>query len=101
MIVAGNVRRNRKITATTNATASPSSNSTSATEARIVTVRSVSTATSTADGNVACNCGSNDLMVSTTWMTFAPGWRCTFRITPGVVSAQAASSSRDPRRTSS
>ena len=30
-------------------------------------------------------------MVSTTWMTLAPGWRCTFRITAGVVLAQAPS----------
>ncbi len=66
MIVAGRLRRNRKITTTTSATASASSNSTSETEARIVMVRSVSTATSTADGSVACNCGSSRLMVSTT-----------------------------------
>src|ERR1700728_4320053 len=50
MIVAGRLRRNRKITRTTSATARPSSNSTSATEARIVVVRSVSTATFTAPG---------------------------------------------------
>ncbi len=30
-------------------------------------------------------------MVSTTWITLAPGWRCTFRITAGVVLAQALS----------
>ena len=91
MIVAGRLRRNRKITSTTSATDSPSSNSTSATEARIVVVRSVSTATSTAAGKVACSCGSSALMVSTTWMTLAPGWRCTLRITAGVVLAQAPS----------
>src|SRR5438552_10909489 len=49
--VADAVRRNRKITRTTSTTARPSSNSTAATEARIVVVRSVSTATSTAGGN--------------------------------------------------
>ena len=43
MMVPGSVRRNRKITSTTRATARPSSNSTSATEARIVTVRSLRT----------------------------------------------------------
>src|SRR6266705_6243361 len=48
--VAEAVRRNRKITSTTSTTARPSSNSTSATEARIVVVRSVNTATSTASG---------------------------------------------------
>ncbi len=42
MIVAGMLRRNRKITSTTSPTASDSSNSTSSTEARIVVVRSVS-----------------------------------------------------------
>src|SRR5919108_5004014 len=43
--------RNRKITATTRATVRSSSNWTSATDARIVVVRSVSTATLTAGGN--------------------------------------------------
>ena len=43
MIVAGMLRRNRKITSTTRPTASTSSNSTSLTEARMVVVRSVST----------------------------------------------------------
>src|SRR5271165_6827409 len=52
MMVAGTLRRNRKITSTTSTTESPSSNSTSATEARMVVVRSVSTATSTAAGRV-------------------------------------------------
>src|SRR2546423_10835638 len=50
MMVADAVRRNRNITSTTSTTARPSSNSTSATEARIVVVRSVNTATSTAAG---------------------------------------------------
>ena len=57
--VAEAVRRNRKITSTTSTTARPSSNCTSATEARIVLVRSVSTATSIAAGNAARNCGSS------------------------------------------
>ena len=50
MIVAGMLRRNRKITSTTSATASDSSNSTSLTEARMVLVRSDSTVTSTLAG---------------------------------------------------
>src|SRR6266446_7292602 len=53
MIVAETLRRKRKITKTTSTTARLSSNETSATEARIVLVRSVSTATSTAAGNAA------------------------------------------------
>ncbi len=52
MIVPGSVRRNTKITSTTNTTARLSSNSTSATEARIVTVRSLSKRTSIACGSV-------------------------------------------------
>ena len=46
------------MTSTTRTTASESSNSTSATEARIVTVRSLSTETSSADGSPAVICGS-------------------------------------------
>src|SRR5580704_15766460 len=48
--VAEGRRRNTNMTITTITTARPSSNSTSATDARIVVVRSVSTATSTAEG---------------------------------------------------
>src|SRR5437868_13898425 len=51
--VADGLRRKTKITTTTRTTARPSSNSTSATEARIVVVRSVSTATLTAEGRAA------------------------------------------------
>src|SRR5438105_15088984 len=53
MIVADGLLKNRKMTRTTRTTASASSNSTSATEARIVLVRSVSTATSTDAGSAA------------------------------------------------
>ena len=91
MMVAGRLRKNRKITSTTRVTARPSSNSTSVTEARMVVVRSVSTATSIAGGRVACSDGSSALMLSTTWMTLAPGWRWMFRISAGVRLAQAAS----------
>ena len=62
MIVAGTLRRNTKITATTSATDSINSNSTSCTEARMVVVRSVSTATSSAAGSAALRLGSNCLM---------------------------------------
>ena len=49
------------MTITTSATASSSSNCTSRTEARIVSVRSVSIATSTAAGSDALSCGSSAL----------------------------------------
>jgi hypothetical protein len=89
--VADGLRRKTKITATTRTIARPSSNSTSATEARIVVVRSVSTVTSTAAGSDACSAGSSDWMLSTTEITLAPGWRCTFMITAGVVLIHPAS----------
>ncbi len=91
MIVPGSVRRNTKITSTTRTTARPSSNSTSETEARIVTVRSLSTATSTAAGSVDVICGNNAWMRLTTWMMLAPGWRWTLMMIAGVVFAQAPS----------
>ena len=73
MIVAGMLRRKRKITMTTRPTASASSNCTSLTEARIVVVRSVRGLTVTPAGRLALSAGSTALMPSTTWMTFAPG----------------------------
>ncbi len=60
-------------------------------EARIVVVRSVRTATSMAEGSVACSSGSSRLILSTAWMTLAPGWRWILRITAGVRLAHAAS----------
>src|SRR5216684_1098940 len=57
IIVADKVRRKRKMTITTSATVSISSNCTSRTEARIVVVRSVRTATCTEDGNEVVSCG--------------------------------------------
>ena len=91
MIVAGMLRRNRKITSTTRATASASSICTSATEARMVVVRSVSTATSTDDGRAADSCGSSSFTRSTTSITLAPGWRWMFRMMAGTVFIQAPS----------
>ncbi len=88
MSVARVLRRKTKITRTTSTTASDSSNSTSCTEARIVTVRSVSTAMSTSAGSASLNCGRSALMRSTTAITLAPGWRSMLRITAGVVPAQ-------------
>ena len=82
--------RKAKITATTRMTAKVSSICTSRTEARIVTVRSVSTATSSEFGRVSRSCGINALMRSTTSMTLAPGWRWTLTITAWTLSAHAA-----------
>ena len=73
MIVARRFRRNAKITSTTRTTVSPNSNSTSATEARIVTVRSVRFVICTDAGMDAFNCGSSFLIPSTTEMMLAPG----------------------------
>ena len=75
MMVAGMLRRNRKMTITTRPTASASSNSTSSTEARMVAVRSVSGLTVIEAGSDALSEGKSLLMLSTTWMTLAPGWR--------------------------
>ena len=84
------LRRNRKITITTSATDSRSSNCVSSTDARMVVVRSAMSCTSTDAGSAACSRGSSALTRSTVWMTLAPGWRCTLRITPAARSDQAA-----------
>ena len=87
MIVAGTVRRNTKVTSTTRPIASSSSCCTPLIEARIDSVRSLSTATSTAAGIEARSCGSRAWIRSTTsmvstWLTSRPptitrpsGWR--------------------------
>ncbi len=85
MAVAAKFCRNTKMTATTSTTASISSSSTSWTEARIVLVRSVITATCTPGGMDCLSCGSSACTRSTTLMTLAPGWRWMFRITAGVI----------------
>ena len=91
MIVAAKVRRNTKMTATTSAMQSMSSNSTSATEARTVVVRSVSTAILMIGGMVARSFGSSALMLSTTLMMLAPGWRWMLTMTAGTLFIQADS----------
>src|ERR1700746_4077628 len=85
MIVARRLRKNKKTTSTTRATEIQSSNSTSLTEARIVTVRSVNTATCTQLGRVASSIGNKLLILSTTLMTLALGCLLTSRIIAGVV----------------
>ena len=74
-MVAERLRRKRNMTITTSATVSINSNSTSATEARMVVVRSVRMATWTEGGRDSVSCGSSALMRSTTAIMFAPGWR--------------------------
>ncbi len=56
----------------------------------MVVVRSVSRLTSTAGGSDACNCGSNCLTRSTTWITLAPGWRWMLTMIAGCWLTQAA-----------
>ncbi len=73
MSVAGMLRRNRNVTITTSATAKISSCCTSRTEARMVSVRLLMTATSSVEGSVAVSCGSRRSMRSTTSITLAPG----------------------------
>ena len=75
MTVAQKLRRNRKITMTTSATVSSNVNCTSATEARMVWVRSEMIETFIAGGIDASSCGSSALIRSTVSMTLAPGWR--------------------------
>ena len=75
MRVAEALRRKKKMTSTTRITASSNSNCTSAIEARMLMVRSVSTETLIEAGRLACSCGSIAVMRSTVWMTLAPGWR--------------------------
>src|SRR5579862_8763103 len=67
------LRMNIRITMTTSTTVRPSVNSTSATEARMVMVRSRTVETLTEGGMLAVSAGSRALMVSTVSMTLAPG----------------------------
>src|ERR1700752_3227680 len=83
-------RKKRKITNTTSAMHNNNSNSTSATDARTVTVRSVSVEMAIEEGIVARNFGSSALMRSTTWMILGPGWRWILTITAGALFIQAA-----------
>ena len=73
--VAQTLRRNRKITRTTNPMLSSSVNCTSLTEARMVWMRSDRTDTLMVGGIDASSCGSNALIRSTVAITLAPGCR--------------------------
>src|SRR5713101_2852310 len=90
MIVAARLRRKRNMTMTTSATVRTSVNWTSATDARMVVVRSVKVVISMEDGSEALSWGSRRLMRSTTAMMLAPGWRWMFTMTAGLVFIQAA-----------
>ena len=90
MMVAGRLRRNRNRTITTRAMVRINVNSTSATEARMVAVRSVSVVISIADGREALSWGSKRLMRSTTVMMLAPGCRWMLTMTAGLSFIHAA-----------
>ncbi len=60
------------------------SNFTSATDARMVKVRSVMICTLTVEGSDCCNFGRSFLMLSTTEMMFAPGWRWMLTMMAGM-----------------
>ncbi len=58
-------------------------NCTSATEARIVSVRSVTTVSRTPAGSERSSCGSAARMSATVCTMLAPGWRWMSRMTAG------------------
>ena len=91
MAVARRVRRKTKITATTRPIVITSVSSTSSTEARTVSVRSLRMSTSRPCGSDALSCGRSAFTRSATSMTFAPGWRWTFMMIARSVPAQPAS----------
>src|SRR5208283_3455569 len=90
MVVAGRLRRNKKITNTTSTTDNNNSYCTSLTDSRMVIVRSVSTETFIPGGRELCNWGSSFLIRFTTSITLAPGCRWIFTITAGEMFIQAA-----------
>ncbi len=54
-------------------------------------MRSVTISTSSAAGSVSCSFGNCALIASTVAITFAPGWRCTFRMIAGSAFTHAPS----------
>jgi hypothetical protein len=94
--VAQKLRRNMKITVTTSATVSSNVNCTSATEARMVWVRSEMTLILTAAGIEASSTGSLALTWPTVSMTLAPGWRWIARMIARFWLNQPAISSFSP-----
>ncbi len=79
--VARTLRRNKRMTSTTSAIVRANVNSTSATEARIVCVRSTMVSIFIPGGISAASRGIAAFTSSTVWITFAPGCLNTSRIT--------------------
>ena len=75
MIVADQLRRNRKMTSTTSRSVSSSVNVTSSTDAWIVAERSYSVVTFTDGGISVWNCSSAAFTRFATSTVFVPGWR--------------------------
>ncbi len=89
--VAHSRRRNTKITPITRNTVRIRVNSTSRTEARMVTVRSANTSRCTSAGSALRSSGSTLRICSTVCTMLAPGWRRTSSSTAGWPLAHAAS----------
>ncbi len=99
IMVAQKLRRNMKITMMTRATVSSNVNCTSATDARMVWVRSEMTSTLTAAGIEAWSTGIISLTRFTVSMTLAPGWRWIARMIARFLLNQAEISSFSPALT--
>ena len=84
------LRRKRNTTRVTRAIESTRVNSTSCSEVRIVTERSAETSSLMVFGMEARRTGSAALIRSTVSMMFAPGWRVTWMMTPGLPLKTAA-----------
>jgi len=81
--VADHVRRNRRTTRMTSATLSKSVNCTSAIDARMVPVRSLTTASRASPGRARCSRSSSTRMRATVSTMLAPGWRLMSTTTAG------------------
>ena len=90
MNVARRVRRNTKITPTTSTIDSTRVRCTSVTEARMVSVRSVTMLSWMPAGITFCRAGSAAFTRSTVSTMFAPGWRWMSMTTAGAFLYQAA-----------
>src|ERR1700751_3300370 len=75
IMVAERLRKNRKMTITTRPIVSINSNSTSATDALMAVVRSVSVVIRILAGRLDWSWGNSCLMLFTTLIVLAPGWR--------------------------
>jgi len=82
--VARMVRRNTSTTSTTSAIDRTSVNCTSWIEARMVSVRSVTTVSFAPAGRLRCRRGNSARTRCTVSITLAPGWRCTSMTMAGL-----------------